>query len=106
MRGRPQISLIELMIIIAILGIVAAIALPALRQAKERSHRSPSAVQEPIPPDGQLNTIEVSETSRSTDRSDPERWGRAFAPILPLVFGIVMILMIITAVRRQMSRRA
>jgi len=107
MRPRKQMTMVELMIVMAIVGILAAVVLPALKQAKDRARagRAP-AVQRPVEPDGQLNTIEVSELSKSAERSSPDQWARGLAPLFPLAFIAAIIVIIFVAMRRRMSRNA
>ncbi len=107
MRPRKQMSMVEMMIAMAIIGILAAIVLPNLKQAKQRAQAARRApVQQTAEPDGQLNTIEVSELAETADRGNPDQWGRALAPRLPLAFIAVGIVIIFVAMRHQMSRHA
>ena len=107
MRPRKQMSMVEMMIVMAIIGIVAAIVLPSLKQAKERAQAARNApAQQSVEPDGQLNTIEVSELSETADRGSPDQWGPALAPLFPLAFIAAIIVIIFVAMRRQMSHHA
>jgi len=108
MPRRQRMTLIELMIVVAILGILAAIVLPSLKQAKNRARadRAAEAARQAIPPDGQLNTIELSEATAAAERQTPDQWSRALAPFLPLAFVAAITAIVIAAARRQMSRRA
>lgn len=115
MRPHKRLSLVELMVIMAVVGILAAIVLPAAKQAKERAQapRAPAAPQAPrspapqaaIEPAGQLNTIEVSEYAADSPEEGPDQWERLIAPFVPLAFMAVVAFVVVTAMRRQMSRR-
>ena len=107
MPRRQQMTLVELMVVMAILGILAAIVLPAFSQAKQRAQgRRDTAARAPASVDGQFNTIEVSELSESAERTTPNPLGRLIAPLLPLAFVAAVIFIILSAARHQMSRRA
>ena len=107
MPPRKQMSMIELMIIMAIVGILAAILIPGLKQAKERAQTAGTpAARQQVEPDGQLNTIEVSEVSPTADHDVAEEWKRVIAPLLPLAFTAIVTAVILISVRRQMSRHA
>ncbi|UCC67899.1 MAG: hypothetical protein JSV79_12410 [Armatimonadota bacterium] len=107
MPPRKQMSLIELMIIMAIVGILAAILIPGLKQAKQRTETAPTpGARQQVEPDGQLNTIEVSEVSPTADHDVAEEWKRVVGPLVPLAFTAVVVAAILISVRRQMSRNA
>jgi hypothetical protein len=108
MPARKQMTLVEWMIIMAILGILAAITLPTLQQAKQRARGGGPriAAPQPVPPDGQLNTIELPEQSASPDERGPEEVTRIIAPLLPVAFAIAITLVFVATLRRRTSRRA
>ena len=107
MPARKQMNMVEMMIVMAIVGIIAAIVLPNLKQAKQRAQAARNGpAQQAVEPDGQLNTIEVSELSETADRGSPDQWGRALAPLFPLAFIAAIIVAIFVAMRRQMSHNA
>ncbi len=107
MRPRKQMTLMELMIVMAIIGILAAIVIPGLKQAKDRARAARSAAAErPVEPDGQLNTIEVSEVSPTAEHQTAEAWSRIVAPLLPLGFVAIVAAIIVISLRRQMSGHA
>jgi prepilin-type N-terminal cleavage/methylation domain-containing protein len=101
-------TMIELMIVIAIVGILAAILIPSIKQAQDRARgqRTAEAERRALPPDGQLNTIELSEVSAAADEQTPDRWSRSLTPFIPLAFVAAIAAIVIAAARRQMSRRA
>ena len=107
MKTRRPMTMIERLIVMAILGILAAIVLPSLQQAKESARGSASpAVEEPAMPDGQLNTIDVSEASGGADHTSRQDWGRTIRPVLPMAVILAIILMRLRHLQRQKSRRA
>lgn len=107
MRPRKQMTMIELMVMIAIFGILAAITLPTLKQAKDRAQagRGP-AVRRSVEPDGQLNTIEVSELSPSADDNSSQELTRLISSLLPVALVAIVAAVVIASARRQMSGHA
>ena len=112
MGRRKPLTMVEMMIIVAILGILAAIALPGLQQAKMRARAgAPPGAARPaapaqVPSDGQLNTIDLADAERpSADRSS-DLFGRLIAPLRPIAITVIAFLILMSAIRRQKSRRA
>ena len=108
MPRRQRMTMIELMIVIAIVGILAAILIPRIKQAQDRARgrRTAEAERQALPPDGQLNTIELPEVTAAADEQTPDRWGRSLTPFIPLALVAAIAAIVIAAARRQMSRRA
>jgi Tfp pilus assembly major pilin PilA len=111
MPARQKMTPVEVMIVLAILGILASIALPAMKQAQGRARhvqrvaRQYSAPRAASDSDGQLNTIEVSELSRNSERGHPEQWFGALIGLLPVVVAVAFIYVFVKRVRQQMTRR-
>jgi len=110
MPARQRMTLIEFLIVMAIFGILAAIAIPAMEQARQRARAARSgAGQAPaftaVSPDGQLNTIEVSELARDGDRARPEQFIGVVIGLVPVVVGVAIIYAIVSRLKRQMARR-
>jgi len=119
MPARQKMTPVEIMIVLAILGILASIMLPAMNQAQQGSRsrgvdksRSRTAVTTPslfdsshVGSDGQLNTIEVSELSRSAPRRNPGQWIGVVAGLVPIAISIAVVFIILGRFRQQMMRR-
>lgn len=108
MPARHKISLIELMIIAAIVGILISIIVPASQQARLRARgRANTALQPPGPsvaPDGQLNTIEVSELSEHAERRPGVNWVRMITGVIPALFPAIFAIVVIIRFRKQLAR--
>jgi len=111
MPARQKMTPVEVMILLAILGILASIALPAMKQAQgrvrhvQRAARQYSAPRAASASDGQLNTIEVSELSRDSERAHPEQWVGALIGLLPVVVAVAFIYVFVKRLRQQVTRR-
>ena len=108
MPQRKQMSLVEVMIMIAVLGIIVSIALPAMKRGARRAGHmvGAPAVGAPAAADGQLNVIEVSDEASKPNRVLPAGWARGVGALLPLILFVAVFAIITLAARRQMSRRA
>ncbi len=113
MPARQKPTLVEFLIMAAILGILIAIVAPGLERAKRRAHSpgppvAPSSrmADQPSASDGQLNTIEVSGLSQSTQQPRPEQYLGVFVGLIPVVISVLFVWFMVNRFRQQMSRRA
>ncbi|MFB3880323.1 MAG: hypothetical protein ACE149_03620 [Armatimonadota bacterium] len=113
MPARKKMTPVEMMIVLAIIGILGSIALPAMKQAQGRAryaqraarHYQYAARQAPSSSDGQLNTIEVSRLSRSSEQPHPERWIGPLIGLLPVAVAAAFIYLFAKQARKHMTRR-
>lgn len=104
MPERKQMTLVEILVIIAILGILAAIMLPAMQQAKRNAPAVTTPEAEDTEPAGHLNTIEISELSREAAPKEPEDVVRSVTEAFPVMVAVIIALVIIQAVRQKQRR--
>ena len=104
MPARKKLSLVEIMILMAIVGILFSIMMPNVERAKRRAEaqRRTTTVQ-PTSSEGQLNTIEVSEGSKSVERHNPLRWLGVLIGLAPIIIAAAVITAIFKRLRRQMT---
>lgn len=104
MPARKKLSLIEIMIMMAIAGIIFSVMMPNVERAKRRvaAERRTPAVQ-PTSGEGQLNTIEVSEGSKSVEGHNPLRWIGVLIGLAPIIIAAAVIAAIFKRLRRQMT---
>ncbi len=106
MPPQKRLNIQELFVVMAIIGTLAAVVIPSIKQGKDRARAARAAPpQQAVEPDGQLNTIEISDYADDVDRGGQEDWTKVVAPLLPLAFMAVVAAVVIVALRRQTSRR-
>jgi len=110
-RRKQRMTGIERLIVAAIIGLLFSIILPNLQRAQKRSRvirprdSTPIVGRQRAEPSGQLNTIEVTETSGGGARTSPAGLGRFIGALLRLII-VAAVVGIIVAVLRQKLKSA
>jgi len=110
-KRKRNMTPVERIIVVAILGILMSIILPNLQRTSRRSRAAPPQQSPPIfgrqsrsQPAGQLNTIEISQTTSRGARSSPEHVARVIGGVLRLIILVGVVLILVIAARQNRRR--
>jgi len=107
-RPKQRMTAVERLIVLAIIGILLSIVMPNLQRAKRQHPRArPSGARVTQHGDesaGQLNTIEVTDVSRSRKQGGPAASGRAIRSLVRVALIAIAVIALVNAYRRRFLR--